>query len=258
MDTMPTLPPVRLIGFVARQDVRDGEAVGRRIAERLRTLAAGGARVLARCSLTGPADLLFAREAARLGLPLSFLLPAEGEKVDFTEAEREEAARLAAAADEAEECATARGPGSAVILGERLVAETDDLIAVTRRDGDRAAAELEEIIAYARNRGRPILLIEEAAGKVESREVKAGVDEDAAGPDDARLARLFGDAPPPAAVPAELERYFHACDDEAARKAPQVRSYLLNIVLANATASLAGSVREEISVIFGIASGTGP
>jgi hypothetical protein len=101
---------------------------------------------------------------------------------------------------------------------------------------------MEEIIGYARNRGRPIFLIEEAAGKVEAREVKAGVDEDAARPDDVRLARLFGDAPPAAQVPAELERYFHACDDQAARQAPRVRSYLLNIVLANATASLAGSV----------------
>jgi hypothetical protein len=60
--------------------------------------------------------------------------------------------------------------------------------------------------------------------------------------DEKKVALQFGEVPPPLSPPEELVQYFKANDDEASERAPQVRKYLLNIVVANATASLAGSV----------------
>jgi hypothetical protein len=59
------------------------------------------------------------------------------------------------------------------------------------------------------------------------------------------LQRLLGKPPPNPPIPDALLKYFHACDVHATDAGPSVRAYVVNIVLANSVASMAGSVASS-------------
>lgn len=244
METTAPLPPVRLVGFTGRQDFLDAAEVSRLIGEKLKALAAGGERLLACSSLTGEADLLFAREVLRLNLPLWLLLPVEKEKLleELPESLRAGAAEVLAQAAQAAVLEIDPGPERLLLLGFRLADRSDLLLVLTRKDEDAQWHETEQIIAHAANRNRNVLVIEETPGRVKTREIAEGPGKILAPLNVKEASKQFGDVPPPLSPPKELVQYFEACDKEATRRAPQVRKYLLNIVVANATAALAGSV----------------
>jgi hypothetical protein len=244
METTAPLPPVRLVGFTGRQDLLHAPEVARIIGERLHAIAGGGERLLACASLTGEADLLFAREVLRLKLPLWLLLPVEKEKLleRLPSAIRAEAAGVLAQAAQTAVLESDPGPELPFALGARLADRSDLLLVVTRKGADAPAAEMEPVIAHASTRSRPLLVIEEGPGSVETREIAESPEESLPPLDLEKAAAVFGPVPPATSPPEELVRYFAACDEEATRRAPQVRKYLLNIVVANATAALAGSV----------------
>ena len=249
METVASLPPVRLIGFVAPPRLLAPEAVARVLGEKLRTLAGDGSiRLLARASLGSPADMLFAREVGRQKIPLSLLQPLEAHRFRETLPEplRQEAEEIVARAAQVEIVPEMAWPDDALPLGVRLVDEADHLIIVTQKQAVVAPDTIAEILAYASTRGRPLIVIEEdGAGGAAERPVDAGEEEDDALAEEKHLARIFGEDPSPTPAPAELVRYFEACDAQAARQAPEVRSYLLNIVIANATAAMAGSISSS-------------
>jgi hypothetical protein len=139
---METLPPVKLIGFVGRQDLLDAAAVAQIIGERLKALAAGGERLLAGASLTGAADLLFAKEALRLKLPLWLLLPIEAEELvkSLPESMRRDAAEVIAQAVQVAVLEVDPGPERTLMLGWRLVDRSDLLLVLTRKDAVRRRA----------------------------------------------------------------------------------------------------------------------
>jgi hypothetical protein len=257
METTAPLPPVRLVGFAGRQDLLDAPEVSRLIGEKLKALAAGNERLLACSSLTGEADLLFAREALKLKLPLWLLLPVEKEKLleCLPESLRTGAAEVLALAAHAAVLEIDPGPERLLLLGFRLADRSDLLLVLTRKEQGTEADETEQIIAYAANRNRSVLVIEEAPGQVKTREIAEGPEKILAPLDVKKASEQFGDVPPPLSPPKELVQYFEACDKEATRRAPQVRKYLLNIVVANATAALAGSVSSAFPMPTGVQTG---
>jgi hypothetical protein len=244
MENAAPLPPVRLVGFTGRQDLLHAPEVARVVGEKLRALAGAGERLLACASLTGEADLLFAREALRLKLPLWLLLPVEKEKLleRLPEAIRAEAGGVLEQAAQTAVLETDPGPQLLLALGAQLANRSDLLLVVTRKDADARTAEMDHVIAHASTRSRALLVIEENPDHVETREIAEGPENALPPLDPERAAGMFGPVPAPVSPPPELVRYFAACDEEATRRAPQVRKYLLNVVVANATAALAGAV----------------
>jgi hypothetical protein len=257
MDTTAPLPPVRLVGFTGRQNLLNAAEVSRLIGEKLKTLAAGGERLLACASLTGEADLLFAREALKLNLPLWLLLPVEKEKLleSLPEAMRAGAADVLARAAQAAVLEIDPGPERLLLLGFRLADRSDLLIVLTRKDEGEAWDETEQIVVHAANRNCAVLVLEETPGQVKTREIAAGPEKIRARLNVEETSKQFGEVPPPLSPPKELVQYFEASDREATRRAPQVRKYLLNIVVANATAALAGSVSSAFPMPTAIQTG---
>jgi hypothetical protein len=247
METTAPLPPVRLVGFTGRQDLLDAPEVARLAGAKLKALAASGERLLACSSLTGEADLLFAREVLKLELPLWLLLPVEKEKLleSLPESMRAEAAGVLAGAAESAVLESDPGPERLLTLGFRLADRCDLLLVVARIAAGAELEETEQIITHAATRNRSVLVIEETPGHVKTREIAEGREKTPSPLDVERASGQFGQVPPPMSPPRELVEYFEACDEEANQRAPQVRKYLLNIVLANATAALAGAVSSS-------------
>jgi hypothetical protein len=244
MEAASSLPAVRLVGFTGRQDLLDAPEVARIVAGKLKALMGSGEKLMACSSLTGEADLLFARQALELKLPLWLLLPVAKESLleGLPDAMRAEAAGVLARAVQVLVLESDPGTDRLLTLGFRLAERSDLLLVVARIGAGLDLEETEHIIAHAANRNRAVLVIEETAGHVKTRELAEGQAKVLPPLDVEKAKKQFGDVPPPTSPPGELVQYFEACDKEATRRAPRVRKYLLNMVVANATAALAGSV----------------
>jgi len=134
---------------------------------------------------------------------------------------------------------------AATRVRQKLVDEADVLLAVSDDVGTTASGDTAEVIAYATRRGRPVIHLRETASMVEVHDIKS--DQDLTQPQLSidQLEKMLGEPPAYPVFPDELTQYFHACDTLATRTAPRVRRYVLNIVLANAIASMAGAVASS-------------
>jgi len=107
------------------------------------------------------------------------------------------------------------------------------------------AGDTAEVIAYASRRGRPAICLRETADGLTVSEIKPDAALDQPLQSIQELEDMLGVAPEHPALPDGLVKYFHACDTHATNTAPKVRRYVLNVVLANAIASVAGSVSSS-------------
>ena len=251
MNKLPGLPLVQIIGFSGQRQARNPAAVATALREQLKKLQADRSRALALCSLDGDLRLVFAREALALGFPLELLLPAPREEFTaaFSGPVREELDRvLEKAAKITIVSASSRNQG-AINAAQKLVEDADILLVV---GDDNADDETAEVIAYATHRGSPMIRLQENSHGVEVRDL--GAAEGSSGPslDIDVLEKMVGVPPPEPPIPEELLQFFRACDAEATRMAPQVRRSVLNIVLANAVASVSGAVGSSFPHSAGI------
>jgi hypothetical protein len=244
MDKDFDLLHVRIVGFSGRQNLRDASGVAQELRRQLEKMQAPGHRLMALSPLSGPTDLIFAKEAVSLGLPLIVLLPRPPEEarkslsaeaaIDFDlilqKAVKLEVLLLAAQVE------------AATRVGQKLVDETDILLALSDDSASASAGDTAEVIAYATRRGRPVILLRETAEGINVREIKTEKDLDQPELTVDQLELMLGSAPAKPILPDGLLKYFHACDTAATKAAPRVRRYVLDIVLANAIASVAGSV----------------
>jgi hypothetical protein len=237
MPVETNLPPVQAVGFFAAARPPDRAAGEEALRRELQRLQTADMRLLVVSSLVEPGDLNFARQILDAGLPLILLLlkPPENLAKDFPESARGELERILQKAASVEVIPSSSE--TPLHLARRLVDQIDLLIVLQNGEREGPGAEM---IAYATRRGRTVICLAEKSGEIERREMAVSGDLHLEG-----IEALCGmlDAPPPEpAIPDEVVRYFHACDSEATRFAPQVRRYVLNIVLANALASMVGSV----------------
>jgi len=233
------LPHVRIVGFSGHQTLRNPSSVAEALRRQLEKMQSPGRRLMALSPLAGPTDLIFAKEALGLAIPLVTLLtmPREELRKNFSGQAAIEFDQVLQKAAKTEALPLSPQLDAATRVRQKLVDEADVLLAVSDDAGDTA-----EVIAYATRRGRPVIRLQETANGVEIHDIKS--DQDPAQPHLSidELEKMLGEPPPYPLLPEGLTGYFHACDTLATRTAPRVRRYVLNIVLANAIASVAGAV----------------
>jgi hypothetical protein len=243
MNQVPELPSVHVIAFWSERELSPAPDLPRILREHLQASFIPERRLLAVSTLTGPADFHFAQAALDLGLPLIVSLPFPREEMKryLPESAASDFESILAKAVRVEVVPSSSISSGA--LGQKLVDDADVLLAWF--GGGNNAGDPPEIVGYATYRGRPVIALRPGAGAIEVRKFepeneithpRASVDS---------LQKRLGATPPEAKIPEELLRYFQACDEAASHAAPQVRRHFLNIVLANATASMAGSVASS-------------
>lgn len=252
------LARVRIIGFRGDADSLQVEAVREELRRQLQKLATPETHLLALTALGGRADLLFARTALELSIPLVIYLGdvREEQRRHLAPDLAEEFDAVLDAATRVEILVPSPDLDTPARLGQKLVDEADVILVLNgAKSSDPAVAE---IVTYASHRNRPVIRLVETEGKVEVQSL--GNDAVASGFELSldQIERMLGEAPAPPPLPERLVTYFHTCDDHATRFAPRVRRYALDIVLANAVASVAGGVSSGfthsafVGVLLGI------
>jgi hypothetical protein len=240
---------VRIVGFSGQQTLRDESSVAETLRKELKKLEVPGRRLMALSPLAGPADLIFAKEALGLAIPVVIVLTAPREELrrKFSDQAAIEFDEVLQKATKTETLLLSPQDDAATRVGQKLVDEADVLLALSDDVETTAAGDTAEVIAYATRRGRPVICLRENANGVAVRDIKS--EKELAQPQLSieELEKMLGEPPAHPVLPEGLVRYFHACDALATRSAPRVRRYVLNIVMANAIASVAGSVSSSFS-----------
>jgi hypothetical protein len=235
-----SLPSAHAVGFFSSAPLPDeGTAEQAFQAELQRLQKLHEARLLAVSPLVAPGDLRFTRQALESGLPLVLLLLKQPRDLlrDFPETSRNELEHILQKAASVEIIHSSTDISNTIHLAQRLVDQIDFLIVLQNPEHVETDAEM---ISYAVGRGRTVINLTASPGAPEPGALT--VDDTARGETMEQLCATLGTPPPEPAIPDEVRQYFEACDEEATRTAPEVRRYVLNIVLANALASMAGSV----------------
>ncbi len=163
-DSSDQLPVFHVVGFTGHRTLHDAAGVGRVLREVLSGLQAEkGVEWLALSSVAAGSDIMFSRTAIALGMGWEAVLPlppAEFRR-DFSEPEWREVETLLAEAEHVR------------IIGERSVREDayldggmetvnhcDVLLTVWDGEPSRGRGGTAEIVAYAREMGRPIIIID--------------------------------------------------------------------------------------------------
>ena len=240
---------VRIVGFSGQTTLRNPAPVAEALRGQLEKMVAPGRRVMALAPLVGPADLIFAREALGLAIPLVIVLtmPREELRKKFTDQAALEFDHVMEKATRRETLLLSSGVDAATRVGQKLVDEADVLLALSDDVETTEAGDTAEVIAYATRRGRPVICLRETEKGVSIRDIQS--EKDLAQPEQSieQLEEMLGEPPAYPVLPDGLVKYFHACDTHATRTAPKVRRYVLNVVLANAIASMAGSVSSSFT-----------
>jgi len=241
-----SLPRVRIIGFAGPSTLSDPSASAAALRRELEKLKSPGTELLAVSPLASETDLIFGREAIGQGIPLVLLLSVPADQlagsfpgpsgIEF-DIVLKKAARI--------EVLPPAPFGTPMHLGQRLVDKVDVLLAILDGKKSTGADDTAEIVTYARNRGRTVVCLQQDSEKIEVDEAKAENDSPAPVVSMEALQKMLGDPPPKPNIPGKLLLYFTSCDAQATRTAPQVRRYVVNIVLANAVASIAGSASSS-------------
>jgi hypothetical protein len=241
------LPHVRIVGFSGQQTLHNPSSVAEALRQELEKMQSPGRRLMALSPLAGPADLIFAKEALGLAIPLVAVLTLPGEELrkNFSGQTAIEFDQVLQKATQMEMLLPSPQLDAATRVRQKLVDEVDVLLALSDDAETTAVGDTAEVIAYATRRGRPVIQLRETTNGVAVHDIKS--DQDLAQPHLSvdELEKMLGEIPADPVFPDELTRYFHACDSLATRTAPRVRRYVLNIVLANAIASMAGTVASS-------------
>jgi len=238
---------VHIVGFRGQQSLQNPAAMAKALRHQLERLNGPGEEALALTPLGGPVDLLFAKETLSLDIPLVVLLPLPAEEMrkKFSGEAVRDFDEILLKATKTEVLPVTREIEAMTRVGQRLVDEADVLLVVSDEADPAAQGEPAEVVAYASRRGRPVICLRESASGITVRDINS--EQDATQPQLSidQMAKMLGEPPAHPMLPEGLVKYFRTCDAVATRAAPKVRRYVLNIVLANAIASMAGSVASS-------------
>lgn len=235
---------VHIVGFSGQQTLRDAASVAEGLRRQLEKMTSPGRRLMALSPLAGPTDLIFAKEALSLAIPLVIVLtlPREELAKNFSDQAAIEFDQVLQKAARTEALLLTPQLDAATRVGQKLVDEADVLLTVSDDVETTSAGDTAEVIAYATRRGRPVICLRETANGIAVHDIKSEKDLTQPLLSIDQLEEMLGKPPADPVLPDGLVKYFHACDTLATRTAPRVRRYVLNIVLANALASVAGSI----------------
>jgi len=243
MSANSQLPLFHVLGFSGHRQVTNPEGVARVIGEVLKSLRAEGAgEWIVLSSVAAGGDQIFVEQARQAGCSWHAILPlprAEFAK-DFS---TEEWTRVEALLSTAEHVRviTENGTREDAYLdcGIETVNGADVLLAVWDGQPARGKGGTADIVAYARDLGRPLVLIDANTLEV-TRENFAKLKTD-----DAHFANLNslpsvegGWATNPFGAPEEVLRFQHKCDHAATLGSPQFRLLIVGTVLLHVVATL--------------------
>lgn len=254
MSDSSEFPQFHVVGFTGHRHVADPKRIAAAIDRALRELRSSTpGEWIALSSVAAGSDSLFAEAAAELGLAWHAILPlppAEFKK-DFTAEEWKHAESLLPEAEVVRVTAEAEAREDAYLdCGMETVNGCDILLAVWDGAPARGKGGTAEVIAYARELGRPLLIIDAATAELrrENFEKFAGLDPDL---------RHFNHLPPapptawaapnPFAAPAAVVTLQSKVDHAATQGAPHFRRLIVFTVLLHVVATLVASA----SLAFG-------
>jgi hypothetical protein len=242
---MSDLPQYHVVGFTGHRQLRNSGEVAGAIARELAVLreAAPGEWIALSSAAVG-SDTLFARAALGLGFAWQAVLPlARAEfKRDFTETEWSETEALLAQA-ELVRVVNETGVREDAFLdaGMETVHDADIVLAVWDGEPPRGKGGTADVIAYARELGRPLVLIHPETMEIrrENAVAFAASDHDL---------RYFAGLPPAPAVgggaanpfgaPGEILAFQRKVDHRASRGAPQFRRLIASTTVLHVLATL--------------------
>jgi len=158
------LPVFHVVGFTGHRQLRDPAGVARKIGEVLAELRGrGGADWIALSSVAEGADLVFARTARKLGLGWEALLPLPPAdfRTDFSPETWRDVEQLLTEAEHVRVVSEAAPREDAYLdCGMETVNHCDVLLAVWDGAPARGRGGTADIVIYARELGRPIVIID--------------------------------------------------------------------------------------------------
>lgn len=245
MTPVEPLPLFKFVGFTGHRQLAQAEMIQQRVAATLRGLTArfSGLEWIAVSSIAEGADMLFVETALDQRLAWHAVLPfsdAEFQR-DFTPAGWTTAERLLAqAAEKFTVPPTADRAEAYLDAGLETVDRSDVLIAVWDGAGARGKGGTAEIIAYARELQRPLLVIDANTGAV-TEENFAQLRTSDAWLDAINALPGTEDAPDhtrPGEPPPALIEFMRKADFAATRGSPQFRRLVGSTVLLHVCATL--------------------
>ncbi|MBI5771426.1 MAG: hypothetical protein HZA93_26870 [Verrucomicrobia bacterium] len=158
------LPVFHVVGFTGHRQLKDPAAVERVIRETLRGLRTeAGVEWLALSSIAEGADMLFARSALRLGMGWEAVLPLPPAefRADFHPEKWRDVETLLAEAEHVRVIGERSHRDDAYLdCGMETVNHCDLLLTVWNGEPSRGRGGTAEIVAYARDMGRPVIVID--------------------------------------------------------------------------------------------------
>lgn len=254
------LPQFHVVGFTGHRQLADSAIAGRCIAEAITSLREGSPEEwLATSSAAAGSDLLFARQVLDAGIAWEAVLPlplADFEK-DFTPGQWQEVGALLGRAKIVRVISSAGNRDEAYLdCGVETVNSCDVLIAVWDGEPARGRGGTAEVVAFARELGRPLIVIDPITGHVRRENFEHFQRKD---PELVFLNSLpeAGAADtPPRATAAEsvtagrslIEGFFHKTDAAARKGAPRFRLLTAATVLLH----LAATVTATAALAFDV------
>jgi len=249
------LPQFHVVGFTGHRQLAQPERIAAAIERGLAgVIEAAPGEWIALSSIAAGGDTLFAHAALRRRLPWMAVLPlppAEFRK-DFSDAAWREAEGLLAEAEHVRVMAENGTRDDAYLdAGIETVHECDVLLAVWNGEPARGKGGTADVIEYARELGRPIVVIDPTSGEIRHENWEAFA------PKDADLAHFnhlpeapgeAGGAANPFAAPAPVVTLQRKADHAASRGAPHFRRLIVVTVLLHVLATLVAAAALAFDV----------
>jgi hypothetical protein len=255
MDRDSALPPVWIVGFTGHRRLRDSEKLGAVLRDLLHSLGKEiTGQLVGHSSIAIGGDTLFAEACLALNIPWIALLPlAEGDfKSDFSDTDWQKARQLLQKATRVESLVGAKDRNVAYLeCGLATVEEADLMIAVWDGEPSRGTGGTAEVVAHARNFGRPLIVLDPNRLTTNREGFKPDSFTD---PEMEYLNQLPASGPVTTEASAALghlvRQFFVKVDTQAARIAPRFRRWVAASVIMSALAA----ILTALGVGFGIQS----
>ena len=227
------LPEWMVIGFSGHRKLPDPAVAAAGIRGAIDRLAATHGPLASVSSAAAGGDTLFVEEVARRNFPYLLVLPFARSRFqqDFEPADWQRILPFIEKAARVEEVAGEESPeGAYMETGIQTVDRADVMIVIWNEKPSAGFGGTGDVVAYARELGKPLLIIDPVSGKIS----------------DERLDRL----PHGKSLPADwsrnpretVEKHLKELDDNAKHHAPKSRHLVLNIILFQLAASAVGLI----------------
>ena len=243
MDQDSTLPPVWIVGFTGHRRLRQPDEVAALLRELLVSLGREiRGQLVGHSSIAIGGDTLFAEACLVSNIPWIALLPfAEGDfKSDFSETDWDKARALLQRAARVESLVDAKDRNVGYLeCGLATVEEADLMIAIWDGEPSRGTGGTAEVVAHARNFGKPLILLHPDRLTTQRERFASDSFSDPEMEYLNRLPERTSTAIPSGMEPEQrVRRFFAKVDAQAARIAPRFRRWVAASVIMNAIAAI--------------------